>query len=544
MKVTIDDLLSVKEASIWATKTLGKNITPSNISYLIQYGRIRKYSDKESIYVSKCELDDYYRQYNGWREISYKDKFGSDLNWELSFAQYKESETTKHVHRLHPYKGKFIPQLAEYFLDGHKDNFKKQVFFEPGDVVLDPFSGSGTTMVESCELGLNCIGIDISEFNSMMANCKVRKYNIQALRKELSKITIKLREYLLNSKTAMFEQELLQILCEFNANNFPVPEYKYRLRQGEINEKTYGEEKTKELLPVYYALITKYGMNILQKPKKTFLDKWYLLPIREEIDLVNNEIGKIMDNEVREIVCLILSRTARSCRATTHSDLATIYEPVSEIYYCSKHGKICKPLFSILKWWETYAKDTLKRLAEFDALRTETFQISIVGDSRNTDILEALREKNYPFYEIVSTKKIKGIFSSPPYVGLIDYHEQHAYAYDLFGFIRQDEVEIGPLFKGQGNEAKQSYIDGISKVLMNSKNCLVDDYSVFLVANDKHDLYPQIAEKAGMEIVSRFNRPVLNRTEKDKSAYSETIFYLKEKDHVIDDYLARFVKLQ
>ena len=135
-----------------------------------------------------------------------------------------------------------------------------------------------------------------------------------------------------------------------------------------------------------------------------------------------------------------------------------------------------------------------------------------------------LHEKN-----IASTKKINGIFSSPPYVGLIDYHEQHAYAYDLFGFKRQDELEIGPLFKGQGNDAKLSYIDGISKVLNNSKKYLANEYNVFLVANDKYNLYPQIAEKAGMEIVSRFHRPVLNRTEKDKSAYSETIFHLKEK---------------
>ena len=527
--VLVDDLLSIKEASIWATRALGKSITPSNISYLIQYGRIRKYSDRENTYVSKCELDDYYRSYNGWREFSFKDKFGSDLNWELSFAQYKESETTKHVHRLHPYKGKFIPQLAEYFLDRHTDNFKKQVFFESGDVVLDPFSGSGTTMVQACELGLHCIGIDISEFNSMMANCKIKKYDIQTLRKELSRITVRLKEYLINSKTAMFEQELLYTLYEFNAKYFPVPEYKYRLRQGKINEKSYGDEKTKELLPVYETLIAKYGISIHQKSEKTFLDKWYLLPVREEIDFVKNEIEKIQDNEIKELCCLVLSRTARSCRATTHSDLATIYEPVSNIYYCSKHGKICKPLFSILKWWETYINDTLKRLAEFDSLRTNTVQISLTGDSRYIDILESLREKNILFYEIVSTKKINGIFSSPPYVGLIDYHEQHAYAYDLFGFKRQDELEIGPLFRGQGNEAKQSYVEGISKVLINSKKNLVNNYNVFLVANDKYDLYPRIAEKAGMEIVSQFNRPVLNRTEKDKSAYSETIFHLKEK---------------
>ena len=51
-------------------------------------------------------------------------KLGNDLNWDLSFDRLREKDTTKHVHRLHPYKGKFIPQLVEYFIGGHTNNFK------------------------------------------------------------------------------------------------------------------------------------------------------------------------------------------------------------------------------------------------------------------------------------------------------------------------------------------------------------------------------------------------------------------------------------
>ncbi len=58
---------------------------------------------------------------------------------------------------------------------------------------------------------------------------------------------------------------------------------------------------------------------------------------------------------------------------------------------------------------------------------------------------------------------------------------------------------------------------------------LAANYNVFLVANDKYNLYPQIAEIAGMRIVNQYKRPVLNRTEKDKTAYSEVIFHLREK---------------
>ncbi|MDR1405801.1 MAG: site-specific DNA-methyltransferase, partial [Prevotellaceae bacterium] len=178
----------------------------------------------------------------------------------------------------------------------------------------------------------------------------------------------------------------------------------------------------------------------------------------------------------------------------------------------------------------TYTKDTIKRLQQFDKLRTDTFQLCLTGDSRNMNIIEQVETKNPVFGQLLKEQKIKGIFSSPPYVGLIDYHEQHAYAYDLFGFERNDESEIGPLFKGQTQGAKQNYIQGISDVLNNCKKYLTDDYDVFLVANDKYNMYPTIAENAGMKIVNQFKRPVLNRTEKDKTAYSETVFHLKSKN--------------
>ena len=151
------------------------------------------------------------------------------------------------------------------------------------------------------------------------------------------------------------------------------------------------------------------------------------------------------------------------------------------------------------------------------------------GDSRNIDLLGNLSAKEKDFAELIKKQKIRGIFSSPPYVGLIDYHEQHAYAYDLFGFERNDNLELGPLFKGQGKEARNSYIEGIAQTLNHSKQYLQKNYNIFLVANDKYDMYPTIAEKSGMCIVNQYKRPVLNRTEKDKSAYAETIFHLKEK---------------
>lgn len=527
--IETDKLLTTKEASEWASQYLSKTVTTANISYLIQYGRIKKNGDNGMAQVSKQELMNYYKSYNGNREVLWKDQLGDDLNWALSFDQYKEAETTKHVHRLHPYKGKFIPQLVEYFLDSHTDNFKKKACFKKGDIILDPFAGSGTTMVQACELGMHAIGIDVSTFNALIGNCKVAKYNLDGVQKESNRITEALNKFLSNSHTLEFEEKLLQALYEFNNKYFPVPEYKYKVKRNQINEEKYGAEKEKEFLPIFNKLVKAHNIKLKQDKAHTFLDKWYSQHIREEIQCVFDKIKKIKDADTKRIISIILSRTIRSCRATTHADLATLIEPITATYYCAKHGKVCKPLFSILKWWETYTKDTVKRLLQFDRLRTQTFQVCLTGDSRTIDIFNELEKKNPAFADLARKQKIRGIFSSPPYVGLIDYHEQHAYAYDLFGFKRKDDLEIGPLHKGQSKEAKLNYIQGIIDVLINCKKYLVDDYDIFLVANDKYKIYPIIAENTGMKIVNQYKRPVLNRTEKDKGAYSEIIFHLKGK---------------
>jgi len=101
------DLIGIKQASEWATEYLGKTVTTSNISYLIQYGLIKKIGGNGTTQVSKQELLNYYKSYNGKRQVSWKGQLGDDLNWALSFEQYKEAETTKHVHRLYLYSREF-----------------------------------------------------------------------------------------------------------------------------------------------------------------------------------------------------------------------------------------------------------------------------------------------------------------------------------------------------------------------------------------------------------------------------------------------------
>src|SRR4029077_1648294 len=96
-----------------------------------------------------------------------------DLSW--SEADLPERERTKHVHRLHPYLGQFTPALGEALL---------QRYFVAGQHVLDPFAGSGTTLVQALESGLDATGAKISAFNCLLMEVKTRRYNPFVLERE------------------------------------------------------------------------------------------------------------------------------------------------------------------------------------------------------------------------------------------------------------------------------------------------------------------------------------------------------------------------
>ncbi|MFZ2071002.1 MAG: TdeIII family type II restriction endonuclease [Halobacteriota archaeon] len=187
------------------------------------------------------------------------------------------------------------------------------------------------------------------------------------------------------------------------------------------------------------------------------------------IHVVEREI--IEDYKNHDILKIILSRSARSARLIPHYDLARPKKPVRETYWCIKHKRYCTPIDEALKFLNRYSYDTIKRLKDFDRIRTGAFIKIIQGDARKIKLPEDL--------------KIDGVFTSPPYVGIIDYHEQHRYAYELFGFPRQDELEIGPAAKGQnGRSKKKEYQRGVVEVFKNVSEYLKEDAFIFIVAND------------------------------------------------------------
>jgi SAM-dependent methyltransferase len=364
----------------------------------------------------------------------YSELAAGELQLSWSEAQLPERERTKHVHRLHPYLGKFIPQLVEALIDR---------YVPPGGRVLDPFAGSGTTLVQALESGRDATGVDIAGFNALLMRVKTGSYGLDALRRDLLAA---------HAHVQAFE-----------------PHGRYPAHASAYVRAWYAPIAAEELLH-FHALAGEAGHA--------------------------------------DVLRVVLARAARSARRTTHFDLDFPREPQLGEYWCHKHRRTCRPVGEARRFLLRYTLDTLDRIETFAAARAEGRAAGVLhGDARTIDL-------RGPY---------DGVVTSPPYPGLIDYHEQHRYAYELLGLDERRDLELGRPALGTSRVALAAYVDGVAAVLANVRSTLRAGGRICIVVNDRRGLYPEVLHRAGLRLEERLERHVNRRTGRRGGEYFESV---------------------
>jgi len=356
----------------------------------------------------------------------------ADIDLELSWSErdLPERERTKHVHRLHPYLGKFIPQLVETLLDR---------YVPVGGRVLDPFAGSGTTLVQSLESGREATGIDVAAFNCLLMRVKTARYNEFAL-----------------------ELEIRDALRRFGSMPEPPPE-------------------------------------------RGYIGRWFAPQAARDLVAFHSIVADYANADVLRVV---LARAARSARLTTHFDLDFPRAPQTEPYWCYKHKRECRPVDRADHFIRRYALDTLARIKTFARVRARGAEAEVIhGDAR----------------ELALDGPYDAVVTSPPYPGLIDYHEQHRYAYELLDLHDCRELEVGAAAAGTSKRALAAYSAGIVEVILNVRESIRPGAPIAIVVNDRRDLYPEILERADLQLEERLRRHVNRRTGRRAGEYFEDV---------------------
>jgi site-specific DNA-methyltransferase (cytosine-N4-specific) len=125
----------------------------------------------------------------------------------------KRRQATRYsVHGLHEYKGKFNPQVVRSILN--------ILSMDEGCHVLDPFCGSGTSLVECTHLGMKSVGIDMNPLATYIANAKLMALSTP-LQKIKQKTALIFERYKFEKSRVYYRTKIEDQRLEYLAKWFP-----------------------------------------------------------------------------------------------------------------------------------------------------------------------------------------------------------------------------------------------------------------------------------------------------------------------------------
>ncbi len=224
-------------------------------------------------------------------------KIEIDYSW--SFSDKTIKDTAYITHGYYTYPAKFIPQLASRLICEYS---------QEGDIVIDPFMGSGTTIVEAIVNGRIGIGTDINEIANLLSKVKTTPIENLTLGNEFEKIKNDLKIRTSEKIDEYRKKSLKNIVQNERIDYWFLPEQKEKLAILLDRILEISDCDVRNFFLVAFAQILKTASIWLQKsvkPTRDFKKKNYdpialfLVQSRKMIKH-HYEFGNTLKSEVRE----------------------------------------------------------------------------------------------------------------------------------------------------------------------------------------------------------------------------------------------------
>lgn len=204
----------------------------------------------------------------------------------INFEKPRGDSTTYLTHNFHSYPAKFIPQIPRITI---------QALTKEKEVILDPFCGCGTTLVEAKLLNRKCIGVDLNPIATLVSETKTTKLNendINIILKLLPKIKEDIENLYNNKKT-----DIQYIIPDFNNRD-------HWFQNNVLNElaiiKTYIEDlENKKIKNFLYTAFSSIIVSVSNQESDT-----RFAAIEKNIHQYRtfNEFNRKVDNMIKRII--------------------------------------------------------------------------------------------------------------------------------------------------------------------------------------------------------------------------------------------------
>lgn len=224
------------------------------------------------------------------------------IKYEWSFSDKTIKDTAYITHGIYTYPAKFIPQLAQKLINTHsKEN----------DIVIDPFMGSGTTVIEAIVNNRIGIGTDINEIAALLGKVKTTPISIKLLIKEYDNLMCNLQRKLNGDLQAEVEVINGQMNLPARVDYWFKPHIKNKLCVILNEVQAIEDPAIRELFLVVFAQILKSCSIWLQKSVKPTRDlnkkevdplykfKWQANRVLKKYSDFNNTLTQEVKSDIK-----------------------------------------------------------------------------------------------------------------------------------------------------------------------------------------------------------------------------------------------------
>ena len=272
-------------------------------------------------------------------------------NWE-----YADADTQYHVHGVHLYPARMIPQIANRLI---RENSSR------GQTVLDPFCGSGSVLVEASILERNAIGIDINPLAVMIARAKTTPIQPSELASIVNEVLKSARRRILLKRENKYKPSTVYFKNIY-----------HWFKKDVINDLSLIKECIDEVethsKSIYNFLRVCFSATVLKTSNIAFADNPYFARAKtgEALEKHSPNVLKIFEERVkdclkrmkefygvhpRNVYCKILQRDSRSMPLEDDSvDLVVTSPPYGEESHTMAYSRFSK--LSLL-WLDFTSRD-------------------------------------------------------------------------------------------------------------------------------------------------------------------------------------------